>query len=87
MSCMADAISKQAATKLAEECSGPRGITYPVWLVFDPSVKFDETDPVYSDSHVCALVWRKVWRAIKEHFKAARDEYAHSLYNNHEGLH
>ena len=33
------------------------------------------------DGHVCALAWRKVWQAVKEHFEAARDEYAHSLYN------
>ena len=45
------------------------------------SVKFNEHDPTYVSSHVCALVWCKVWQAIKGHFEAARDEYAHSLYN------
>ena len=39
-------------------------------------------DPAYVDGHVRALAWRKVWQAIKEHFEAARDEYAHSLYNS-----
>ena len=53
----------------------------PKWPDFDSSVKFNETDPTYVDGHVRALAWRKVWQAIKEHFEAARDEYAHSLYN------
>ena len=45
------------------------------------SVKFNKNDPAYVDSHVCALVWHKVWQAIREHFEAAQDEYTHSLYN------
>jgi hypothetical protein len=80
----AKAIAK-AVTKLAElseECTYPRGITYPEWPPFDPSVKFNERDPLFVDGHVRALVWRKVWQAIKEHFESARDEYAHSLFNS-----
>ena len=72
--------SKRA--RLYEECTFPRGITFPVWPAFDPSVKFDERDPTYADGHVRALAWRKVRQAVKEHFGAARDEYAHSLYSS-----
>ena len=46
------------------------------------SVKFVENSPTYANSHVHALVWHKVWQAIKEHFEAARDKYAHSLFNS-----
>ena len=78
---IAKAMKKSDKAKLHEECTFPRGITYPEWPPFDPSVKFNERDPLFVDGHVRALAWRKVWQAIKEHFEAARDEYAHSLYN------
>ena len=74
-------MNKTEKAKLHEECTFPHSITYPEWLAFDLSVKFNECDPMYADGHVCALVWCKVWQAIKEHFKATRDEYAHSFYN------
>ena len=64
-------------------------ITYPKWLEFDSSIKFVKNDPTYADGHVHALVWCKVWQAIKGHFEAARDEYTHSLnfQQHHEDLH
>ena len=80
---LAKAITKSKQAELSEQCTYPPGITYPKWPDFDTSVKFNETDPAYVDGHVRALAWRKVWQAIKEHFEAARDEYAHSLYNKH----
>ena len=79
---IAKALRKAKDGELVEECVFPRGVTYPEWPAFDPSVKFNEKDPTYVDTHVRALVWRKVWQAIKEHFEAARDQYAHSLYNS-----
>ena len=78
---LAKAITKSKKAELSEQCTFPPGITYPKWPDFDTSVKFNESDPTYVDGHVRALAWRKVWQAIKEHFEAARDEYAHSLYN------
>ena len=79
---IAKAVKKAKQAELSEQCTYPLGITYPKWPEFDSSVKFNETDPAYVDGHVRALAWRKVWQAIKEHFEAARDEYAHSLYNS-----
>ena len=78
---IAKAIKKSDKAKLAEECTFPRGITYPKWPEFHTSVKFNERDPTYVDGHIRVLAWRKVWQAIKEHFEAAQDEYAHSPYN------
>ena len=75
------AIKKSDKAKLAEECMFLCGITYPEWPQFDTSVKFNECDPAYVNSHIHALAWCKVWQAIKEHFEAAQDKYAHSLYN------
>ena len=69
------------AAKSADDYTYPRNIALPVFPAFDSSVKFDETDPTYVDGHVRALAWCKVWQAIKEHFEAARDEYAYFLYN------
>ena len=68
-------------TKSADDYTYLCSIALSAFLVFDSSVQFDERDPAYANSHVHALVWRKVWQAIKEHFEAARDEYTHSLYN------
>ena len=73
--------SRSPSSEAQRRVYATRGITYPEWPAFDSSVKFNETDPTYVDGHVRALAWRKVWQAIKEHFEAARDEYAHSLYN------
>ena len=78
---IAKAVTKAKQTKFSEECTYPPSITYPKWPEFDLSVKFVENNPAYADGHVRALAWRKVWQAIKEHFEAARDEYAHSLFN------
>ena len=79
---IAKAVTKAKQAELSEECTYPRGITYPEWPPFDPSVKFNDKDPLFVDGHVRALAWRKVWQAIKEHFESARDEYAHSLFNS-----
>ena len=82
---LADAVAKAAAEaaaqKSADEYMYPHGIALPMWPAFDSSVRFNETDTVYVDSHVRALVWHKVWQAVKEHFESMCDEYAHSLYN------
>ena len=54
----ADAIAKAMKSskkaKLHEQCTFPHSITYPEWPTFDPSVKFDKTDPLYVDGHMSA---------------------------------
>ena len=76
-----EAMKKNKKADLGEQCTFPRDIPRPEWPTFDPSVKFDETNALYVDGHVRALAWRKVWQAIKEHFEAARDGYAHAMHN------
>jgi hypothetical protein len=79
---IAKAAKKAKQAELSEECTYPRGIIYPKWPEFDSSIKFVENDPAYADGNVRALAWRKVWKAIKEHFEAARDEDTHSPHNS-----
>ena len=79
---IAKAVTKAKQAELSKECMYPCGITYPEWPPFNPSVKFNERDPLFVDGHVRALAWRKVWQAIKEHFESAWGEYAHSLFNS-----
>ena len=47
----------------------------------DPSAKFNENNPAYTDGRAHALAWREVWWAVKGHFESARDEHpwVHSI--------